>query len=346
MKKQPNKIALIADQNVLQLFPHYVDTLGFDSPVFVFSVLPGEQNKSIKEAVYLWQNLMENHFDKNSLLVNFGGGKLSDLGGFVASTYQRGIPFINIPTTLLAMIDAAIGGKNGVNLNGIKNVVGTICLPEKVIIEPLFLKTLSPQQILDGLGEMLKYALIGNLALWNEIKGLENIKNQDIKKEWIDNCVNFKEKIVQEDLYDQGPRHILNFGHTIGHAIEAYYMKNGCRDEYCRGEKFFAPTEKNIPHGHAVAMGMVAESYLSFQHGLLSQQAFEEIRNVVLKFYANTVKQLSINDIDEIIDLCHWDKKNTDGKINVTMLEAIGHASPNHFVSKTECAEAIKQLFV
>ena len=341
LELKPNKIALIADQNVLQLFLHYIDTLGFDSPVFVFSVLPGEQNKSIKEAVYLWQNLMENHFDKNSLIINFGGGKVSDLGGFVASTYQRGIPFVNIPTTLLAMIDAAIGGKNGVNLNGIKNVVGTICLPEKVIIEPLFLKTLSPQQILDGFGEMLKYALIGNLALWNEIKGLENIKNQDIKKEWIDICVNFKEKIIQEDLYDQGPRHILNFGHTLGHAIEAYYMKNGCRDALQH-----VSTEKNIPHGHAVAMGMVAESYLSFQHGLLSQQAFEEIRNVILKIYANTVKQLSIDDIDEIIDLCHWDKKNIDGKINVTMLDAIGHASPNHFVSKTECADAIKQLFV
>jgi 3-dehydroquinate synthase len=339
LELKPNKIALVADQNVLQLFPHYVDTLGFDVPVFVFSVLPGEQNKSIKEAVYLWQNLMENHFDKNSLIINFGGGKVSDLGGFVASTYQRGIPFINIPTTLLAMIDAAIGGKNGVNLNGIKNVVGTICLPEKVIIDPLFLKTLSPQQILDGFGEMIKYALIGNLALWNEIKELESVKNQYIKKEWIDNCVDFKEKIVQEDLYDQGPRHILNFGHTIGHAIEAYFMQNDCRD-------VLQHISTGIPHGHAVAMGMVAESYLSYQHGLLSKKEYEEIRKVILKFYTDTVKQLSINNIDEIIDLCCWDKKNIDGKINVTMLDAIGHASSNHFVSKIECAEAIKQLFV
>ena len=341
MKKQPNKIALIADQNVLQLFPHYIETLGFDAPVFVFSVLPGEYNKSIEEAVYLWQNLMENHFDKQSLIINFGGGKICDLGGFVASTYQRGIPFINIPTTLLAMIDAAIGGKNGVNLNGVKNVVGTICLPEKVIIEPLFLKTLSPLQMLDGFGELLKYALIGSVDLWNEIRGLESIKNQDIKKEWIDFCVEFKEKIVKEDLFDQGSRHILNFGHTIGHAIEAYFMENNCK-----GEKFFAPTEKNIPHGHAVAIGIIAESYLSYHHGLLSQQAFEEIKNDILKYYANVVKQLSINDIDKIIDLCHWDKKNIDGKINITMLETIGHASPNHFVSEKECVEAIRQLFV
>ena len=340
MKKQPNKIALIADQNVLQLFPHYVDTLGFNAPVFVFSVLSGEHNKSIEEAVYLWQNLLENQFDKHSLIINFGGGMVSDLGGFVASTYQRGIPFINIPTTLLSMIDAAVGGKNGINLNGVKNVVGTINLPEQVITDTFFLKTLSPMQMLDGFGEMLKYALIGNSGLWHEIKDLENVKCHNIKKEWIDFCVSFKEKIVQQDLYDQGLRHILNFGHTIGHALEAYYMQQ------CRDAKFCVSTERNIPHGHAVALGLVVESYLSYHHGLLSQGEYEEIREVVLKHYTDVIKQISINDIARIIDFCRMDKKNTDGKINVTMLEAIGQASPNHFVSKTECAEAINQLFV
>jgi 3-dehydroquinate synthase len=331
----PNKIAVIADQNVLQLFPYYIDSLGFDAPVFVFSVLPGEQNKSIEEAVYLWQNLLENHFDKQSLVINFGGGMVSDLGGFVASTYQRGIPFINIPTTLLGMIDAAVGGKNVINLNGVKNMVGTINLPEKVIIDTLFLKTLSPLQILDGFGEMIKYALIGNENLWHEINNLENIKNQDIKKEWIDWCVSFKEKIVQEDLYDQGLRHILNFGHTIGHALEAYFMQKD------RDEKKSFPT---VSHGHAVALGMVIESYLSYRNGLLSQSAFEEIRAVILRFYKNLIKDFSASQIKTIVDLCVLDKKNCNGRINITMLESIGHATPNHFVSEEECAEAIMQM--
>jgi len=335
LKWKPNKIAIIADQNVLQLFPYYIDSLGFDAPIHVFSVLPGERNKSIEEAVYLWKNLLENHFDKQSLVINFGGGMVSDLGGFVASTYQRGIPFINIPTTLLGMIDAAVGGKNAINLNGVKNMVGTINLPEKVIIDTLFLKTLSPLQILDGFGEMIKYALIGNENLWHEIKSLENIKSQDIKKEWIDYCVSFKEKIVQEDLYDQGPRHILNFGHTIGHAIEAYFMQKD------RDEKKFIPT---VSHGHAVALGMVMESYLSYRHGMLSQVAFEEIRAIILRFYKNVIKDLSSDQIKTMVDLCVLDKKNCNGRINITMLESIGHATPNHFVSEKECEEAIMQM--
>ncbi|MBP5664163.1 MAG: 3-dehydroquinate synthase [Bacteroidales bacterium] len=337
LKLKPNKIAIIADQNVLQLFPYYIDTLGFEAPIHIFSVLPGEQNKSIEEAVYLWQNLMENHFDKRSLIINFGGGMVSDLGGFVASTYQRGIPFINIPTTLLGMIDAAVGGKNAINLNGVKNVVGTVSLPEKVVIDTLFLKTLSPLQILDGFGEMLKYALIGNISLWNEIKGLGTIKSQDIKKEWIDWCVSFKEKIVQEDLYDKGLRHILNFGHTMGHAIEAYFMQKD-RDE----KKSF----HTVSHGHAVALGMVMESYLSYHYGLLSQAAFEEIQTVLLRYYKNVIKNFPASQIKKIVEFCLLDKKNVNGRINITMLESIGKSSPNHFVSEEDCAEAIKQLFV
>ena len=335
LKWTPNKIAIIADQNVLQLFPYYIDSLGFDVPIHVFSVLPGERNKSIEEATYLWQNLMENHFDKQSLIINFGGGMVSDLGGFVASTYQRGIPFINIPTTLLGMIDAAVGGKNAINLNGVKNMVGSVNLPEKVIIDTLFLKTLSPLQILDGFGEMIKYALIGNESLWNEIKILESVKNQDIKKEWIDECVSFKEKIVQEDLYDQGLRHILNFGHTMGHAIEAFFMQKD------RDEKKSFPT---VSHGHAVALGMVMESYLSYHYGLLSQAAFEEIQIVILRYYKNIIRDFTASQIDKIVEFCLLDKKNVNGRINITMLESIGHATPNHFVTIKECEEAIIQM--
>ena len=337
---KPNKIAIIADQNVLQLFPYYLDELYADVPKFVFSVLPGEQNKSIDEVVYLWQNLQEHHFDKNSLIINFGGGMVMDLGGFVASTYQRGIPFVNIPTTLLSMIDAAIGGKNGINLNSVKNAVGTIKLPQEVIINPQFLMTLPPQQLLNGFGEMLKYALIGNKALWDELKILQSIHYQDIKKEWIDECVAFKEKIVKEDLYDTGLRHILNFGHTIGHGIEAWALNNDCRDA------MHCVSTENIPHGYAVALGMVAESYLSMKYGLLSSSEYDEIRDTIIRFYGGYLQNIDNQNILKIVSFCLHDKKNLDGRINITMQESIGHASPNHWVSEEECEEAIRELSV
>ena len=263
-----------------------------------------------------------------------------DLGGFVSSTYQRGIPFVNIPTTLLSMIDAAIGGKNGINLNSVKNAVGTIKLPQEVIINPQFLMTLPPQQLLNGFGEMLKYALIGNKALWDELKILQSIHYQDIKKDWIDKCVAFKENIVQEDLYDTGLRHILNFGHTIGHGIEAWALDNDCRDA-----RPCVSTE-NIPHGHAVALGMVAESYLSMKYGLLSSSEYDEIRDTIIRFYGSYLQNIENQNILKIVSFCLHDKKNLDGRINITMLEGIGHASPNHWVSKEECEEAIRELSV
>lgn len=339
MKNKINKIAIIADQNVLQLFPYYLDKLYVDIPKFVISVLPDEQNKNIDEVVYLWQNLQEQHIDKKSLIINFGGGMVMDLGGFVASTYQRGIPFINIPTTLLSMIDAAIGGKNGINLNNTKNAVGTINLPQEVIINPQFLMTLPHQQLLNGFGEMLKYALIGNKTLWDELKTLQSIHYQNIKKEWIDSCMEFKEKIVQKDLYDNGLRHILNFGHTIGHGIETWSLNKYRDARPCI-------SAENIPHGCAVALGMVAESYLSYCHGLLSQSVYEEIRTVILQNYNKILTPLSDNDISEIVKLCLFDKKNIDGRINITMLETIGKASPNHWVCEEECEEAIRSLTV
>lgn len=336
----PNKIAIIADQNVLQLFPYYLDKLYADIPKFVLSVLPGEQNKNIDEVVYLWQNLQELHIDKKSLIINFGGGMVMDLGGFVASTYQRGIPFINIPTTLLSMIDAAIGGKNGINLNNVKNAVGTINLPQEVIINPQFLMTLPHQQLLNGFGEMLKYALIGNKTLWDELKALKSIHYQNIKKEWVNSCMEFKEKTVQKDLYDTGLRHILNFGHTIGHGIEAWALGNNCRNT------LLCASTEIIPHGYAVALGMMAEAYLSMRHGLLSSIEFDEIRDTIIRFYGKTLQTIDNQSIIKIVDFCLHDKKNIDGRINITMLEAIGKASPNHWVSKEECEEAIRNLIV
>ncbi len=315
----PHKIAIITDQNVWTLYPNYFDTFYPQISKCVFTVKAGEQSKSIEEVVRLWQGLLNEQFDKQCLIINFGGGVISDLGGFVASTFQRGIPFINVPTTLLGMIDAAIGGKNGVNLNQVKNMVGTIRLPEDVKIDINLLKTLPQQQILNGFGELVKYALIGNRDLWNEVKNMQSVHFQDIKQEWIDFCIGFKKQIVATDLYDRGPRRILNFGHTVGHAIESSQLS----------------AEKPILHGYAVAMGCVAEAYLSCQHGLISETEYREIKETVFRLFDGESLWKAVNWA-ETVKFCQYDKKNEDGHINITMLEGIGKATPNHFVDVTE----------
>lgn len=315
----PHKIAIITDQNVGSLYPQYFEKWYPEVPKSVFAVAPGENSKSMEEAMRLWQCLLNEQFDKQCLIINFGGGVISDLGGFVASTFQRGIPFINVPTTLLAMIDAAIGGKNGVNLNLVKNMVGTICLPEDVKIDIDLLKTLPQQQLLNGFGELIKYALIGNRDLWNEIKNMQSIHFQDIKKEWIDFCIGFKKQIVATDLYDRGPRRILNFGHTVGHAIESSMMA----------------AKRPLLHGYAVAMGCVAEAYLSCQHGLISETEFREIKEVIFRLFDGESLWKAINWATTV-KFCQYDKKNESGRINITMLEGIGKASPNHFLDIAE----------
>lgn len=315
----PHKIAIITDQNVGSLYPQYFEQWYPEVPKSVFAVTPGENSKSMEEAMRLWQWLLNEQFDKQCLIINFGGGVISDLGGFVASTFQRGIPFINVPTTLLAMIDAAIGGKNGVNLNQVKNMVGTICLPEDVKIDIDLLKTLPQQQLLNGFGELVKYALIGNRNLWNEIKNMQSIHFQDIKKEWIDFCIGFKKQIVATDLYDRGPRRILNFGHTVGHAIESSMMA----------------AKRPLSHGYAVAMGCVAEANLSWQHGFLSEAEYREIKNVIFRLFDGESLWKAIHWATTV-KFCQYDKKNEGGHINITMLEGIGKATPNHFVDAAE----------
>ncbi|MCQ2270913.1 MAG: 3-dehydroquinate synthase [Bacteroidales bacterium] len=315
----PNKIAVIADPKVEQLFPHYLDSIYPKIPKIIFRIDAQEQNKSIEQAAFLWQQLLDHQLDKQSLIINWGGGIISDLGGFVASTFKRGIPFINVPTSLLGMIDAAIGGKNGINLNQVKNSVGTINKAKDVIIDFRFLETLPQEQLLNGFGELVKYALIGSKSLWNEIKNMQSIHFQDIKKEWIDFCIDFKKEVVDRDLYDLSTRRILNFGHTLGHAIESSLMS----------------TEKPILHGYAVAMGCVAEANLSWQHGFLSEAEYCEIKNVIFRLFDGESLWKAIHWATTV-KFCQYDKKNESGRINITMLEGIGKATPNHFVDAAE----------
>ena len=294
---QIRKIAILCDERVWQLYPDYFHSLSEVAEVHYISIEATEKNKDIESVVFGWNFLLEQQFDRNSLLLNWGGGTICDIGGMIAATFKRGIRLVNIPTTLLAMIDAAHGGKNGINLKYQKNIIGTFYLPEMVIVDTNFLKTLPKKELLNGLAELIKYALIGNKNLWKELRQLTKINCKTIKQQWIDDAIAFKMKLVAEDLHDKGARQILNFGHTVGHAIERLY----------------AEKKRTISHGYAVAMGIYYESYLSYKQGNLSINDYEEIQQLILRFF----KPLHFTESD-IIALTNYyfdDKKNKNGNL-------------------------------
>jgi 3-dehydroquinate synthase len=296
-QNQIQKIAILCDERVWELYPNYFDFLNDVAEVHYISIEAKEQNKDIESIIFGWNFLLEQQFDRNSLLISWGGGTICDIGGMIAATFKRGIRLVNVPTTLLAMIDAAHGGKNGINLKHQKNVIGTFYLPEKVIVDTTFLKTLPKKELLNGFAELIKYALIGNKKLWIELQDITKIDYKTIKKIWIDEAIQFKMKLVDEDLHDKGARQILNFGHTVGHAIE----------------RLFAEKKRTISHGYAVAMGICYEAYLSHKQGDISITDVEKIHQFILRFY----KPLPFTDSD-LIKLTHYcfdDKKTINNRI-------------------------------
>ena len=305
---QIQKIAILCDEKVWQLYPDYFLFLNEVAEVHYISLEATEKNKDIESVVFGWNFLLEQKFDRNSLLICWGGGIISDIGGMIAATFKRGIRLINVPTTFLAMIDAAHGGKNGINLQHQKNVIGTFYLPGDVIIDISFLKTLPKKELLNGFAELIKYALIGNKDLWNELQPLTKINYKTIKNEWMDECIQFKNTVVAEDLHDNGIRHILNFGHTIGHAIERLY----------------AEKKRTISHGYAVAMGICYESYLSYKKGFITLDEVETILQFINRFY----KPLNFSEAETttITNYCFDDKKNKNGVPNFVYLQEIGKA--------------------
>lgn len=324
--KQYSALFIIADKNACKKNPDYFTNLDIEIPVLVFPLKGGESCKNIRTATAIWKEMLKSGIDKDALLINFGGGSICDIGGFVASTYKRGLEMINIPTTLLAMIDAAIGGKNGINLKGIKNVAGTFYLPVKVLIETEFMKTLSKKELLSGYGELLKYALIANSELWNELINLNHINSHSIQMEWISEAIDFKNSIVGEDVTDTGKRHILNFGHTTGHALESYF--------YHKKEK--------ITHGHAVALGICCEAYISYLQNFISLKKVEIIKKHIKSIYL--IPSINPADFETIAALCLFDKKNTDKKINVTLLKNIGQSIHNQITNKEEIIKSLEFL--
>ncbi|WP_420601292.1 3-dehydroquinate synthase [Flagellimonas sp.] len=305
-KSNYSKVFVLVDENTKKYcLPSFKNKLGH--PIDnIFEIISGEEHKNINTCSQVWQLLSDHDGDRKSLLINLGGGVLTDLGGFVASTFKRGIDFINIPTTLLSMVDASIGGKTGVDLGALKNQIGVINQPQMVLIFPEYLKTLEDRQIKSGFAEMLKHGLIQDADYWKALKDSDDYANaQCIKK-----SIAIKNDVVTQDPTEQGLRKILNFGHTLGHAIESYCLEHEER-----------PT---LLHGEAIAIGMILEGYLSHELKGLSKLSLEEIKRTFLKYFAPV--DFSQEDINAILELLKYDKKNSHGNVNFVLLQAIGKA--------------------
>jgi 3-dehydroquinate synthase len=290
----------------------------------IITIPPGEESKSLEIAEGIWQTLLDNEADRQCILINVGGGVVSDLGGFVASVYKRGIRFVNIPTSLMAMTDAAIGGKTGVNLSQVKNVLGTFHNPESVLICPAFLDTLPREEVVSGMAEMLKHGLIANPELW------ANLSSSDVSalKMLVSLSSEIKKEIVAKDPLEKNSRKLLNFGHTIGHALESWLLEKG----------------RPISHGHAVALGIYVESHLSVQICGLDLEAFHEIETRIKKHYS--IVPVSKSELPSITGFLKNDKKNTAGNYQFVLLQKIGKAIIDVPVSQSQVESAITACLV
>jgi 3-dehydroquinate synthase len=289
--------------------------LATSKTIEIIEIEAGESEKNIHTCVEIWTVLTELGADRKTLLLNLGGGVITDIGGFVASTFKRGIDFIHIPTTLLAMVDASVGGKNGVDLGNLKNQIGVINVPQMVLIDTAYLDTLPQNQMRSGLAEMLKHGLIHDAKYWNTFKELSQVDFADFDA-LIHRSVAIKNEIVMQDPTEDGIRKALNFGHTLGHAIESYCLENE--------EK---PT---LLHGEAIAVGMILESYLSWQKGLITASEYDEIKTALNAIFDRIVFEET--DLQPIFDLLIHDKKNEYGKIQFALLNGIGNIKINQEV--------------
>jgi 3-dehydroquinate synthase len=317
----------IADNNYSSLFIlvdsntnekcllRFLSFLATDKNIEIIEIEAGEIEKNITTCVEIWSILTELGADRKSVLLNLGGGVITDIGGFVASTFKRGIDFINIPTTLLAMVDASIGGKNGVDLGNLKNQIGVINSPKMVLVDTVYLNTLPQNEMRSGLAEMLKHGLIADANYWGEFKDLSQSDFADFDV-LIHRSIEIKNEIVTQDPTENGIRKALNFGHTLGHAIESYFLEN--------------ENKNSLLHGEAIAVGMILESYISGQKKLISESEYDEIKKVIAAIFEKI--PFEENDIQPILDLLIHDKKNEYGKIQFSLLDGIGAITINQEV--------------
>jgi 3-dehydroquinate synthase len=295
--------------------PKFLPYLETDLTIEIIEFDAGEANKNIDTCVEIWKVLTELGADRKSLILNLGGGVVTDLGGFVASTFKRGIDFIHIPTTLLSMVDASVGGKNGVDLGNLKNQIGVINVPKMVLIDTQYLETLPQNEMRSGLAEMLKHGLIYDKTYWEQFLDLKAIDFADFDA-LIYRSVAIKNEIVIQDPTEKNIRKALNFGHTLGHAIESYFLEN--------------ENKTTLLHGEAIAVGMILESFISLDKKLISSEEYIQIKSTIKSIYDDVI--FNENDIKPIMELLIHDKKNEFGTIQFALIESIGKIKINQLV--------------
>ncbi|WP_281225186.1 3-dehydroquinate synthase [Flavobacterium aquiphilum] len=311
-----SNLFIIADTNTNEhCLSKFLPLLETDLTVEIVEFEAGEINKNIETCIEIWKVLTELGADRKTLIINVGGGVVTDLGGFVASTFKRGVDFIHVPTTLLSMVDASVGGKNGVDLGNLKNQIGVINTPKMVIVDTQYLETVPQNEMRSGLAEMLKHGLIFDKAYWESFLDVKSINYDDLD-ELIHRSVEIKNIIVMQDPTEKNIRKALNFGHTLGHAIEGYFLENEAKT--------------TLLHGEAIAVGMILESYISWQKNLISKEEYDQIKTTLKSIYDDVV--FEENDIDPILELLIHDKKNEYGTIQFALIEGIGKIKINQSV--------------
>ncbi|RZK43251.1 MAG: 3-dehydroquinate synthase [Pedobacter sp.] len=312
-----SKIFVFVDTNTSALcIPVFRSMLEDFEEFDIIETDPGEENKNIDFCIGIWKTLLDFGADRKCLMINLGGGVITDMGGFVASTYKRGIDFVNIPTTLLSQVDASVGGKTGIDIDNVKNMVGTFSLPKAVFIEHTFLTTLSNRELLSGFAEMIKHGLISDT---NYYASLKKSDYKDISPAAVHRSVQIKNEVVSEDPLEKGLRKILNFGHTIGHAIESYSLDHD---------------KAPLNHGESIAIGMICEAFLSQKYCNLTEDELHDICSYIFSIYPKyKIKEKSF---EALLGFMQSDKKNEEGQIMFSLLENIGRCTFNCRVTSTD----------
>lgn len=318
-----NYVVLVDENSSKYCLTPLLLQIDFLKDALFIEIESGEENKRIATCERIWEQLAKLKADRKTLFINLGGGVISDLGGFAASVYKRGIDYVNFPTTLLAQVDASVGGKVGIDLGALKNAVGLFSKPKAVFVYPPYLNTLSARQLISGYAEMLKHALINDLSLWNKLKKMHPTKG--LNAEVIAESIKIKNAVVMQDFEEKGVRKTLNFGHTIGHAIESYSLLND---------------RKPLLHGEAMAIGICCESYLSMKRCGLDQKQFNDIKRSLLDIFP--AYKIKLKSYATLLDFMRNDKKNQGKSIGFALLSEIGKCEINCFCDEELIVESLE----
>lgn len=320
-------IFIICDSNTLKYCYHRVENaINFKPLSTLIEIRPGEKSKNFKTVESIVKRLIESSADRNSVILNIGGGVVCDIGGFSASVFKRGIDYINIPTSLMAMTDAAIGGKTGINFQSYKNQIGTYYFPIAIAIYPDFLETLPEAEIKSGFGEIIKYAAVFDPQLWGQIYLNGRKEKLPVSLDILKTCIDLKISVIEKDPFEKNERRLLNAGHTIGHILESLSILR----------------KRKITHGEAVANGLLIESYLAKELNIQPKNVYDEIKNCISAYF--TRLKLNEKDIPDIMNFLHADKKNRNHKIGFTLLKEIGNADCNVLLEAEQIEELIKKF--